>query len=658
MTREVSRDEYTVCDQCRSRKIRCSREKPSCRNCTRLGIQCEWSGQGKKRNQTTLLSHTILGMGSRLQHLENTIADTQRSLKRLFDGQWVTPPNSARHSSSPPGQRPQFSPEQSADTLETTDFGPPLGRFLLGHNNDERYFGSTSLESLMLKIKDDMTDGCDSESHTFKECISQAQWKIDLLVKQGEGECAKDTLPPTTPPFAILDAMIEPYFSSINPHFPIWTKEKFIGMATTLRQSPSSERDFASIICCNNLILMAMSADSLCSNRGESTQNRQGTKVSSMEFDMIAGFRANAKRAIQNIDQLLLPRLINVQALLSLYMVAQEHFSIVESERLFALASRCAKLTGIHQWHSFQGHLSDEDIRERQTISYCLYTIDKTVCWTTGLSPNIPASDIHFETHAVSSEVSLASSLIAKSELAKIEETIYSEIYASQVKPKREDKIRDFAAMMLSKLQVWLTNSGIDLNMIQNPPETSADKLQLTIRYLNVQLLLIWPHKHHPDTIYQRCKEVARMCMKLVLSLWNSPPDEGKHAVFPSFVASLPPLYLYEVLSSILSNKDSKSDFSMLQDYIDMLEAITAGRSEDSYNNLLSPLGSGYGYIGSELKEIDSSGFDNSVFQEPGASFALQDPDTSFVFLNSLNSTTVDPAPGSDDFMPHLRIFS
>ncbi|KAJ9386807.1 transcriptional regulator family: Fungal Specific TF [Paecilomyces variotii] len=630
MTREVSRDEYTVCDQCRSRKIRCSREKPSCRNCTRLGIQCEWSGQGKKRNQTTLLSHTILGMGSRLQHLENTIADTQRSLKRLFDGQWVTPPNSARHSSSPPGQRPQFSPEQSADTLETTNFGPPLGRFLLGHNNDERYFGSTSLESLMLKIKDDMTDGCDSESNTFKECISQAQWKIDLLVKQGEGECAKDTLPPTTPPFAILDAMIEPYFSSINPHFPIWTKEKFIDMATTLRQSPSSERDFASIICCNNLILMAMSADSLCSNRGESTQNRQGTKVSSMEFDMIAGFRANAKRAIQNIDQLLLPRLINVQALLSLYMVAQEHFSIVESERLFALASRCAKLTGIHQWHSFQGHLSDEDIRERQTISYCLYTIDKTVCWTTGLSPNIPASDIHFETHAVSSEVSLASSLIAKSELAKIEETIYSEIYASQVKPKREDEIRDFAAMMLSKLQVWLTNSGIDLNMIQNPPETSADKLQLTIR----------------------------MCMKLVLSLWNSPPDEGKHAVFPYFVASLPPLYLYEVLSSILSNKDSKSDFSMLQDYIDMLEAITAGRSEDSYNNLLSPLGSGYGYIGSELKEIDSSGFDNSVFQEPDASFALQDPDTSFVFLNSLNSTTVDPAPGSDDFMPHLRIFS
>lgn len=37
-----------------------------------------------------------------------------------------------------------------------------------------------------------------------------------------------------------------------------------------------------------------------------------------MEFDMIAGFLANARRAVQNIDQLVSPGLINVQALLSL----------------------------------------------------------------------------------------------------------------------------------------------------------------------------------------------------------------------------------------------------------------------------------------------------------------------------------------------------
>jgi hypothetical protein len=412
----------------------------------------------------------------------------------------------------------------------------------------------------MLKTKDDMTDGCDSESHTYKECISQGQQKIDILVKQGEEECAKDPLPPTTPPLAILNAMIEPYFASVNPHFPIWQKEEFICMVTMLRQSPSSERDLASVICCNNLIIMAMSADSLCSNRGESMQNRQGTKVSSMNFDLIAGFLTNAERAIQNIDQLVSPRLINVQALLSLvrsnwihgisvhtysceayrqqYMVAQEHFSIGVSEKLFSHAVQCANLTGIHQWQHFQDHLSDEEIRERQIISYCLYTADKTLCWTSGLSPKIPASDIHFESPVTFSDTfsdaSHAASLVAKAELAKIEETIYLEIYANQVKPKNEDGIRGFATMTLSRLQVWLSNSGIDFDIVETLPETSSDKLQLAIRYLNVQLLLIWPHRNHPDTIFQQSQEIARMCMKLVLSLWNSLSDKNMHAVFPS----------------------------------------------------------------------------------------------------------------------------
>jgi hypothetical protein len=161
-----------------------------------------------------------------------------------------------------------------------------------------------------------------------------------------------------------------------------------------------------------------------------------------------------------------------------------------------------------------------------------------------------------------------------------------------------------------------------------------------------------------------------------------------------SFVASLPPLYLYEILSSILSNKDYKSNPSMLQEYIDMLEAITDSRADRSYNrrlyqlsvivkdvanarktqhkrqkpspesttktysitDLLSPLGSHYGYMGPEIQEIGNSGFESSVFQ---------DMDTSFAFLTPLNSTngqeplaTEEPATGPDEFMPHLGPFS
>ncbi|EAW13630.1 Zn(II)2Cys6 transcription factor domain-containing protein [Aspergillus clavatus NRRL 1] len=228
MAKEITKDEYTVCDQCRVRKIRCSREKPSCRNCGRLGLQCEWSGQGKKCNQTTLLSHTILGMGSRLQQLETSLADTQRSLKRLFEGSAVVSPPSSRYPSSPSRPTPQLTPPRFPDGSKAPVFTRPLGRFLLDHGNDQRYFGPTSLEALMLTIKDELSDSTETERESTRECVLQAQHKINILVSQADESktCLADRSLPTTPPFAILDAMIEPYFTTTNHHFPIWTKEK------------------------------------------------------------------------------------------------------------------------------------------------------------------------------------------------------------------------------------------------------------------------------------------------------------------------------------------------------------------------------------------------------------------------------------------------
>ena len=241
------------------------------------------------------------------------------SVNRLLKEPSIVLPSFARrqasHAPSTLGSSAQWSP----DSVTKSIFTRPLGRFLTEHNNgcSERYYGPTSLESLLLDIKDRITESSDFETQMLRECALQARHKIDLLVGQGEEELIKDRSPPTAPPFAILDAMIEPYFSSISHHFPIWTKERFNRMTTNLRQSPS-EQDLASIVCCNNLILMALSANLLCSHQGKSIQSRQVRKTSSIDFDVIAGFLKNAKRALKNIDQIVSPRLINVQALLSL----------------------------------------------------------------------------------------------------------------------------------------------------------------------------------------------------------------------------------------------------------------------------------------------------------------------------------------------------
>ena len=221
------------------------------------------------------------------------------------------------------------------------------------------------------------------------------------------------------------------------------------------------------------------------------------------------------------------------------FVVAQEHFSTGLSETLLALAARCAKSIGIHQWHSLQGQLSDEDVKERRNISCYIYVLDKAVCWTAGSSPNVPISDVHIDSALMSSEDSITSYLVAKAELATIEESIYLETYAIQAKAKTEEQIRQFATTTLSKLQGWLTDAGIDLNEIQKAPESSASKVQLAINFLCAKLLLVWPNKRHPDVLFQQSQEVARICMRLLLCLWRSSPDQEHHPIFPLLVLSI-----------------------------------------------------------------------------------------------------------------------
>lgn len=218
--------------------------------------------------------------------------------------------------------------------------------------------------------------------------------------------------------------------------------------------------------------------------------------------------------------------------------VAQEHLSPALFGTLFALAAQCAKSIGIHQWQCFRGQLSDEDLQERRNLSYCLYILDKAVCWTTGTSPSIPISDVHVDSTLISSDDSAVAHLVARTGLATIEETIYLEIYANQVKARTEDQARQLVSKIMRRLQDWLADSAISLDEVENATECSAWKIELAIGFYCAQLLLVWPYKDHPDVIFQRRAEVAKRCMRLILRLWCSVSEEGHHIGLPRLALS------------------------------------------------------------------------------------------------------------------------
>lgn len=218
--------------------------------------------------------------------------------------------------------------------------------------------------------------------------------------------------------------------------------------------------------------------------------------------------------------------------------MAQDYLSSEIFQSLFALASQCAKSIGVDQWQNCQDQLSDEDAKERRNLSYCLYILDKVICWTCGTFPGITISYIHLDSTTISPDDSAMTLLVARTRLAAIEETIYHEIYACHVKPKNEDQVHQMATELLLRLQDWLASSAVNLGDVESGSDSSAWKIELAIQFFCAQLLLIWPYRDHPDAIFRRRADLSRRCMRLLLRLWNSTSDEALQAQFPRLALS------------------------------------------------------------------------------------------------------------------------
>ena len=213
-------------------------------------------------------------------------------------------------------------------------------------------------------------------------------------------------------------------------------------------------------------------------------------------------------------------------------IVAQEYLSSEIFHSLFALASQCGKSIGIHEWQCCVEQLSVGEANTRRNLSYCLYILDKVICWTCGTFPGITISHIHIDSMALSPHDRATTLLIARTRLAVIEETIYHEMYACQVRPKSKDQVRQMTTQLQLRLQDWLASSAVNLSDVESGSDSSAWKIELAIYYFCAQLLLIWPYRNHPDVIFLRCADVSRRCMRLLLRLWDLTSDEGVQAQF------------------------------------------------------------------------------------------------------------------------------
>jgi hypothetical protein len=144
-----------------------------------------------------------------------------------------------------------------------------------------------------------------------------AREKIQRLVTSRPAACdLGDTSSIKGPSILILVAMLDFYFDLCNPHLPIFTRNGFQRLLHGDGKADATHtRAFA--ICANSLVLLTLTTKAL---RGQAIVS-PGSKGTTIDSELIQSFVENANRSIGQADQLLQPRLINVQALLSLVSI-------------------------------------------------------------------------------------------------------------------------------------------------------------------------------------------------------------------------------------------------------------------------------------------------------------------------------------------------
>lgn len=262
------------------------------------------------------------------RNAQDAVLDIQKFLDQFNKSRANLPPFVEPGYDADQAQFPHLACELADDvSIPTRLFKKPVGRLIGDKGNvlGSLYLGPTSLETLMLDIGDLIARHSDSESHDSADVVFSIKNRIHTFVEARLPKpSTRISSPPTEPPLVILEGMIEPYFSKINPDFPIWSRDGFQKIVDSLQQHSSRpEFEWACIVCCNNLILINLTMDSMHSVQQRTSQSGRSGSISSMGSDLIAGFLANAKRAIENLGPLS-PSLVNVQALLSLVCIRNE----------------------------------------------------------------------------------------------------------------------------------------------------------------------------------------------------------------------------------------------------------------------------------------------------------------------------------------------
>ncbi|KAF3808562.1 hypothetical protein GCG54_00006428 [Colletotrichum gloeosporioides] len=530
-------------------------------------------------------------MGERLRLIEGNISGIQRSLQRLdssmasrlgsasedvvaFTGTGCSPPRgTSNHGSS------TISSSSSSVVSDMSSLGYHIVRDAQGH---ERCIGPSSLLSLIHNI-DELTipepEGAGTNAAAAREMIKE----LGYSTGQPLYSSTHDASAIKAPPMLIVEALIEPYFESINSHLPIFTREGFRRLmdASRAEANPACNRPFA--ICANNMVLLTLSAKALHSQAKSTSPSNLEPITESIDVELIQSFISNANRAMVQVEQLLSPRLVNVQALLSLCFVAQMWLSEDVFNLALTLAAHVAKSMGLYQPQASSltaSSLSSEEVQERRNVLQCLYCLDKAVCWNIGSLPSA-STDVVTTTESMKLLEEPPSLMDAKFSLAQIEDDLYTVFYSRNAAV--QDHIAIKTRAIRERLEEWRTAYRLeeqDGSFGTGSPFCS--KLELDIPLHFARMRLMWPFVREPEARALLLDD-CRTSLQLLQQLWNSTSNHDHYPSFAWLIVSFPTNVIFHFASQFEDPQFPVGDLELLNFLLTSLQNVSMFATENSY---------------------------------------------------------------------------
>ncbi|OJJ34169.1 hypothetical protein ASPWEDRAFT_52449 [Aspergillus wentii DTO 134E9] len=385
-----TRDSHSyACDECRLRKSKCSKERPTCAQCKQLNKECKYS---PKISRSPLTRQHLTFVEDRLQAFETALGrlfpggDLDATVRSLLQDQGAqskpgpsskSSKSSSRHSTPGKAEADRTEPAPEALPQQADGFDWAEKEIVLGDLTD-------GMAALSIKPEGAGYFGASSSVVPLRALLKHG---FDLNIPAGSGKSSvttesvplKSQLLSTAPSGLIEQAFMDAFFLNYHSSYPFVHEPSF--RAQFYEQIPRPHGQAWQILLNTILALGAWS-------------------IGDDNSDLDITFYQEARGYLQNISVFETGNLTLVQALLLLSNYAQKRNKPNTGWNFLGLAVRMAMSLGLHkEFHGWNISLLQREIRRR--LWWGVYIFDSGAAKTFGRPILLPEDSVMDAKHVL-----------------------------------------------------------------------------------------------------------------------------------------------------------------------------------------------------------------------------------------------------------------